>query len=112
MTKPTLHDNPMYQLLRQENITEFNQRKQAGESGELASGDFRGLDLRELNASGLDLSNGYFRSADLRGIDFREAQLEGASLCDAKISGCYFPKALSSEEIRLSQEQGIRLRYR
>jgi hypothetical protein len=33
-------------------------------------------------------------------------------MIDAKISGCYFPKELDAEEIRLSITQGTRLRYR
>ena len=35
----------------------------------------------------------------------------GASLLDAKLSGTYFPAALSAQEIRLSLETGTRLRY-
>lgn len=112
MSKPVIHTNPMYQLLRQEDITEFNLRREKGDPTELASGDFRGLDLRNLNAAGLDFTDGYFRGADLRGIDFRKSKLEGASLCEAKISGCYFPYELSAEEIRLSVEGGTRMRYR
>ena len=38
---------------------------------DMVGGDFRGLDLRELNADGVDFRDAYFRSADLRGIDFR-----------------------------------------
>ena len=34
-----------------------------------------------------------------------------ASLLDAKLSGTYFPEALSAEEIRLSLNTGTRLRY-
>jgi uncharacterized protein YjbI with pentapeptide repeats len=112
MSKPIIHTNPMYQLLRQENIAEFNARTAKGERGELRGGDYRGLDLRNLNADGLDFTDSYFRGADLRGVDFRKCPLEGASICEAKISGCYFPYELSAEEIRLSVEGGIRLRYR
>jgi uncharacterized protein YjbI with pentapeptide repeats len=113
MAKPIVHQNPLYALLRAENITEFNQRKAAGEVKQdmLRAGYYRGLDLRELDASGLDLRNAYFRAADLRGIDFRNTQLEGASFCQAHISGCYFPKEISADEIRLSVDVGIRIRY-
>ncbi|RYY01713.1 MAG: pentapeptide repeat-containing protein [Gammaproteobacteria bacterium] len=113
MTNPIVHHNPLYDLLRAEQIAEFNKRKAAGEStqGFLAAGDFRGLDLRNLDADGLDLSNAYFRGADLRGIDFRNTKLEGASFCQAHISGCYFPVELSADEIRLSFDLGIRVRY-
>lgn len=113
MTKPIIHNNPLYDLLRSERVAEFNQRKARGEvkEGMLRGGDFRGLDLRELDASGLDLRDAYFRGADLRGIDFRTTQLEGASFCQAHISGCYFPAELPAMELRLSFDLGTRVRY-
>lgn len=113
MTKPIVHHNALYDLLRAEQIAEFNKRKAAGEStlDQLRAGDFRGLDLRDLDADGLDLTDAYFRGADLRGIDFRNTKLEGASFCQAHISGCYFPAELSADEIRLSFDLGIRVRY-
>lgn len=113
MSKPVVHHNPLYDLLRAEQVVEFNKRKADGEvtEGLLRGGDFRGLDLRELDADGLDLGDAYFRGADLRGIDFRKANLEGASFCQAHISGCYFPDELSADEIRLSFDLGIRVRY-
>jgi len=64
-----------------------------------------------MNAKGLDFSNSYFRNTDLSGIDFRNTNLEGASLLDAKLSGTFFPRELSAEEIRLSLDTGTRLRY-
>ena len=114
MAKPILYHNALFELLRADQVDEFNKRKAAGEStdGQLCGGDFRGLDLRNLDANGLDLSDAYFRGTDLRGIDFRKANIEGASFCQAHISGCYFPKEVSAEEIRLSVDLGIRIRYR
>jgi uncharacterized protein YjbI with pentapeptide repeats len=114
MAKPVVHQNVLYDLLRAEQVAEFNRRKASGDvtEGQLRGGDFRGLDLRELDADGLDLRDAYFRSADLRGVDFRNANLEGASFCQAHISGCYFPSELSADEIRLSFDFGIRVRYR
>jgi uncharacterized protein YjbI with pentapeptide repeats len=113
MTKPVVHHNPYYNLLRAEQVSEFNTRKAAGESigDQLRGGDYRGLDLRELDAEGLDLRDAYFRGADLRGIDFRKTRLDGASFCQAHISGCYFPQELTADEIRLSFDLGIRVRY-
>jgi hypothetical protein len=113
MGKPVVHQNPLYELLRTEQVAEFNRRKAAGEvtEGMLLAGDFRGLDLRNLDADGLDLRDAYFRGADLRGIDFRKARLEGASFCQAHISGCYFPSELTADEIRMSFDLGIRVRY-
>lgn len=112
MSKPTIHNNALYQLLRDERVAEFNRRVHAGEKGQLNNGDYRGLDLRELNVEGLDLRDAYFRNADLRGIDFRNTCLEGASIAEAHISGCYFPSELAPEEIELSLKYGTRMRYR
>jgi len=111
MEKPVIKHDPLYQLLRTEDIKGFNEQRDKLDSSELKSGDYRGRDLRNLNARDLDFSNPYFRHCDLRGLDFRYTNLEGASLLDAKLSGTYFPAALSAAEIRLSLETGTRLRY-
>lgn len=111
MKKPVIKQDPLYQLLRNEDIKSFNEQRDSLDNSELQSGDYRGRDLRNMNAQGLDFSNSYFRNADLSGIDFRETNLEGASLLDAKLSGTYFPGAISAQEIRLSLETGTRLRY-
>ncbi len=112
MDKPVIKQDPLYQLLRNEDIRAFNRQRHELDTSELKSGDYRGRDLRNMDASGLDFSNSYFRNADLSGIDFRSTNLEGASLLDAKLSGTYFPEELSAAEIRLSLETGTRLRYR
>jgi uncharacterized protein YjbI with pentapeptide repeats len=100
----------MYQLLRDENVEQFNQQKAAGKTCDLTGCDFKGLDLRNLDAVGLDLTDAYFRGADLRSIDFRGCKLSGASLADAKISGCYFPDDIKATELLMSVQQGTRLR--
>ncbi|MFK7830516.1 MAG: pentapeptide repeat-containing protein [Congregibacter sp.] len=110
MDKPYIKPDPLYQLLRNEDIKAFNEQRDMLDSSELKNGDYRGRDLRNMNAAGLDFSNAYFRNADLSGVDFRNTNLEGASLLDAKLSGVYFPRALSAEEIRLSRDTGTRLR--
>lgn len=117
---PNLHEtqtlrissDPMYLLLREGRIQEFNQKKAAGVPANLVGCDFRNVDLRGINAAGLDFSHCYFRQADLRGIDFRQARLEGASLNGAKVSGAYFPQELCAEEIILSLVHGTRMRYK
>jgi len=109
---PQISDDPMYRLLREGCVEEFNTRRAGGEACELAGCDMRSLDLRKLDAKGLDLSNCYFRQADLRGIDLSETNIEGASINAAKISGTFFPKALAAEEIMLSLTHGTRMRYR
>lgn len=108
---PAIKDDPLYQLLRDGKIAEFNERRQAGEACDLTGTDFRGLDLRGLDAAGLDLSNSYFRQADLRGVDLSTANLAGASIHGTKISGVHFPIDIAAEEILMSLEHGTRLRY-
>jgi len=105
-------NDPMYLLLREGCIVEFNAKKAAGEKVDLRACDLRGLDLRGLDADGLDFSDSYFRQSDLRAVDFRNARLEGASINAAKISGAYFPDELSASEIELSLLHGSRMRYR
>jgi uncharacterized protein YjbI with pentapeptide repeats len=105
-------NDPMYLLLREGCIIEFNAKKAAGEKVDLRACDLRGLDLRGLDADGLDFSDCYFRQSDLRSVDFRNARLEGASLNAAKISGAYFPAELTANEIELSLLHGSRMRYR
>jgi uncharacterized protein YjbI with pentapeptide repeats len=112
MSQPKLLDTPLFALLHKDDITGFNRERPKSGPIDMVGGDFRGLDLRELNAEGIDFSDAYFRSADLRGIDFRNASLEGASLAHAQISGAYFPPELSADEILMSMNFGTRLRYR
>ncbi len=110
---PKIIDDELYQLLRADKVAEFNERKKGHELPIRMNGlDFRGLDLRGIDADGVDFSNAYFHQADLRGIDFSKSRLEGASINKASISGCYFPRELSAEEIRLSHTCGTRMRYR
>lgn len=109
---PEIKDDPMYRLLREGAVDEFNARRAAGEPCDLCGCDLRTMDLRKLDAKGLDLRGCYFRQADLRGIDFSETNLEGASINAAKISGAFFPRELSAEEITLSLTHGTRMRYR
>ena len=106
MKKPVIKEDPLYQLLRTEDIKGFNEQRDNLDASELKSGDYRGRDLRNMNADGLDFSNSYFRNADVSGIDFRNT-----NLVDAKLSGTYFPAELSAQEIRLSLDTGTRLRY-
>ena len=110
--RPLTYDDPLFQLLRDGNVKEFNRRKGEKQSIAMTDCDFRHLDLRGLDASAVDFSNSYFRATDLRGIDFSNARLEGASLNSARISGVLFPAELAPEEITLSVNHGTRLRYR
>ena len=89
--KLKISNDPMYQLLRDGAIKEFNAKKAAGRTCDLRCCDFRGLDLR--------------------GVDFRDARLEGASINNAQVSGAFFPAELSAGEIMLSVQHGTRMRY-
>ena len=111
MTQPRQLDNPLYRLIRNEDIKGFNAQKAKDGPIDLCNGDFRGLDLRALDAQGINFTNAYFRGADLRGLDLRNAKLEGASLAHAQISGAYFPVELTADEILMSVNFGTRLRY-
>jgi len=105
-------DHPLYEILRNEDIKTFNAEKaKLSELPSFAHGDFRGLDLRGLDAKDLDFRHAYFRGADLRGIDFSRSRMEGASIASAKISGCYFPHRLEADEIVMSLNHGTRMRY-
>lgn len=104
--------DPLYEILRTEDIHAFNVEKLARDDlPSFAHGDFRGLDLRGMDAQGLDLSHAYFRGADIRGIDFSHSNLEGASIAGAKISGSFFPATLQANEILMSLKHGTRMRY-
>ncbi|VAW96820.1 Pentapeptide repeat family protein [hydrothermal vent metagenome] len=109
--QPKITQDPLYQLLREGKIEEFNKSKAAGGVCDLTHCDFRNLNLQNLEANGLDFTGGYFRQTDLRGVDLSNAKMEGASINGARISGVYFPKELSAGEIKLSIEHGTRMRY-
>lgn len=111
MAVPQIKSDPLYLLLSNGEIEEFNRRMLGGETCDLTDCDFRGADLRGLDAAGLNFNGSYFRRADLRGIDFSVSRLEGASIHGAHIAGVYFPSALSPEEIKLSLLYGTRMRY-
>lgn len=112
MGQPKQLDSTLYALLHKEDVRGFNVERQGVATIDFKGGDFRGLDLRELQADGIDFTDGYFRATDLRGLDLRNTHLEGASLSHAKISGAYFPPELSADEILMSVNFGTRLRYR
>jgi uncharacterized protein YjbI with pentapeptide repeats len=112
MSRPTIKDDNLYDLLRRGEVEKFNAARSAGSSCDLCGSDLSGADLRDIDPRGLDLRDAYLRQADLRGLDLRETRLEGASIYGAKISGAYFPHELSADEITLSLLHRTRLRYR
>ncbi|MCS3471184.1 uncharacterized protein YjbI with pentapeptide repeats [Pseudomonas sp. JUb42] len=111
MSQPKQLDSPLYVMLRQDDVVGFNQEKPRSGTIDMTGGDFRGLDLRELDTTGIVFTDAYFRSADLRGLDLRDVPMEGASIAHAQISGAYFPRELTADEILMSVNFGTRLRY-
>ena len=110
-SRPAFSKDPLYQLLRADNVKGFNAEREQGHACDLRGVDLRTLDLRGMNADGLDMTDAYLRDADIRGVDFSNTLLEGASLRGARISGVKFPPELTAEEIRLSFDLGTRMRY-
>ena len=108
---PKITQDPLYQLLRSGEIEAFNKRRAAGELCDLTNCDFRNVDLRNIEADGLDLTGCYFRQSDLRGVDLSKTKMDGASINGARISGVFFPRELSADEINLSIVHGTRMRY-
>ncbi len=102
-------EDPLYAMLRDGKIEDFNRAK--GETCDLRACSFRASDLRGMNADGVDFGDAYFRGTDLRGVDLRKANVEGASFIHARVSGAYFPPALSATELRMSLDHGTRVRY-
>jgi len=112
MASTTTPTDELHQLLCSGHVEDFNRRRPASQKLDLRGADLRHADLRTLDAAGLDLGDCHLRQADLRGLDLRQTGLEGASINRTKISGTYFPKELSAEEINLSLQHGTRMRYR
>lgn len=109
--RPEIKQDPVYQLLRDHKIDEFNDLKSKGTKCDLTHCDFRGLNLRGLDAGDLDFTGSYFRLADLRGIDFSHACMDRCSIHGAKISGALFPNDFAAEEINLSLIHGTVMRH-
>jgi uncharacterized protein YjbI with pentapeptide repeats len=99
-----------FACLRAGDLDGFHSAVRGQRAVDLSDADLRGVDLRKADLSNVVLRGAYLRDADLRGLDLRHLDLAGCSILHAKISGAFFPANLSAEEIRLSQEQGTRLR--
>ena len=71
MSQPRQLDHPLYHLLHNDDVKGFNAQKPKGVEVDLSGGDFRGLDLRNMDTDAVNFNDAYFRGADLRGLDFR-----------------------------------------
>ncbi len=108
--KPRISDDPMYLLLKDGKIAEFNRLKKEGRAANLVGCDFSAMDLRGMDPQGLDFTDSFFHQTDLRGLDLRSANLEGASIHGAHIAGAYFPPDILPDEIEMSFQHGTRMR--
>ena len=85
MSQPRQLDNPLYILIRNEQISAFNAQKPKDTVVDLSDGDFRGIDLRTLDAQGINFTNAYFRGTEqLADVDLVQGRLNGC--CSA--GGC------------------------
>ncbi len=64
MTGPIISDDPLYQLLRNADITGFNQARSEGKSCNLLGCDLTGLDLRRMIIKGRGEPDREFMLAD------------------------------------------------
>ncbi|MDR2142186.1 MAG: pentapeptide repeat-containing protein [Deltaproteobacteria bacterium] len=102
--------NPKPRLLLEESAEEFNKLANMDQAPDLANQNLSDLDLRKFNLKKANMTGCYLRGANLGGVDLSQANLDGASIKNAQISGCFFPRGLSANEIQLSQERGTRMR--
>ncbi|MEO8326939.1 MAG: hypothetical protein ABI618_13880, partial [Nitrospirota bacterium] len=61
--KPKISLHPMYTLLRDGKIAEFNALFKTGEKPDLSNCDFRSVDFRGIEVAGMDFRGSYFRQA-------------------------------------------------
>jgi len=106
----TIKHDPLYQLLRDEQVDAFNAEVAAGATVDLTDADLRNVRLQGADLRHANLRGAYLRGANLKGCDLSEADLTGASIHEARIGGCLFPANIRAEEIRRSHELGTRLR--
>jgi len=109
---PERKESPLFEMLSDGKVDEFNAARANGETLDLENAMMRGFNLRKFNLTSISLKGAYLSQADLRGLDLRFCNLEGATIKNAKISGTYFPDNISAEEIKVSNELGIRMRLR
>jgi len=109
---PERKESPLFQMLSDGRVDEFNAARANGDTVDLENALMRGFNLRRFNLTGISLKGAYLSQSDLRGLDLRFSNLDGATIKNAKISGCYFPDNISAEEIKVSHELGIRMRLR
>ncbi len=110
MGTPRFLNDPAFKSLRVGALEEFHRAIADRKVADFSGTDLRGTDFRNVDLSKLILRDAYLRDADFRGCDLRHLDLDGVSMHNAKISGAYFPKNVTSHEIRMSLRHGTRIR--
>lgn len=110
MNQPKFINDDAFRALRAGDVEAFHRMTAGRETIDFSDGDLRAADFRKANLSKVILRGAYLKLADLRGCDLRHLDLEGCSLHQAKVGGAYFPNNLPAEEIRLSVQEGTRIR--
>jgi uncharacterized protein YjbI with pentapeptide repeats len=110
MAQPKFINDDAFRALRAGEIDAFHRMVSGRASVEFSDGDLRAVDFRKVDLTKVSLRGAYLKLADLRGCDLRHMDLEGCSLHQAKVGGAFFPDNVSAEEIRLSLQEGTRIR--
>ncbi|MDZ4783018.1 MAG: pentapeptide repeat-containing protein [Planctomycetia bacterium] len=110
MNQPKFINDDAFRALRAGDVDAFHRMTAGRATIDFTEGDLRAADLRKADLSKVILRGAYLKLADLRGCDLRHMDLEGCSLHQAKIGGTYFPLNVAAEEIRLSVQEGTRIR--
>jgi uncharacterized protein YjbI with pentapeptide repeats len=104
-------EDPAYQALREGDLQSFSALTSEREDVDFRYCDLGGVDLRKVNISNIRLRGARLKGSDLRGLDLSHHDLEGVTIRNARISGTLFPRDLTAAEVRLSLQEGTRIRH-
>jgi len=104
-------DDPAYQALREGDTESASALISEREEVDFSYCDLGGVDLRKVNIASMRLRGARLKASDLRGLDLSHHDLEGVTIRNARISGTLFPRDLTAAEIRLSLQEGTRIRH-
>ena len=104
-------DEPAYRALCDGDREAFARAVSATAVVDLSYCDLGGVDLRFADVGRIRLEGARLKGADLRGLDLSQHNLDGVTLFNARVSGTYFPRDLSADEVRLSLREGTRIRH-
>ena len=105
-------DDPAYQALREGDTATFSELTAGRGPVDFSYCDLGGVDLRKVDIVNIRLRGARLKGADLRGLDLSEHDLHGVTLNNARVSGVLFPAEISADEIRMSLQEGTRLRHK